>query len=148
MTGICTGNAAQVHAAYSIQIYVQNLAIHLGANLAHTIVVNLQVVSLVEIERYGAYPLIINLQVDHSHATHFYRAYAIVINLHHIALGMIDADGAYPLVGNIQLVGKNLIDTDRAYAFIIDFQAVAVDRLGIESPYPFLGNLTRSGLVI
>ena len=130
-----------MHAANTIQINIQNLAINLGAYLTHAIIVDLQISALEEIERNGAYTLVIHLQVAHRHVAYLYGAYAFVVNLHHIALGIIDADGAYPLVGNIQLVGKNLIDTDRAYAFIIDFQAVAVDRLGIESPYPFLGNL-------
>ena len=101
VTGIFAGNTAQMHAAYSIQIHVQNLAIHLGANLAHAIVVNLQVASLEEIERYGAYTLVIHLQVAHSHTAHFYGAYAFVINLHHIAFGIIDADRTHALIGNI-----------------------------------------------
>ena len=141
MTGIFAGNTAQMHAANTIQINIQNLAIHLGAYLTHAIIVDLQVSALEEIERYGAYPLVIHLQIAHSHVANLYGAYTFVVNLHHIALGIIDADRTYTLVGNIQLVGKNLIDADRAYALVIDFQAVAVDRLGIERAYAFLGNL-------
>ncbi len=108
MAGVFAGDTAQMHAANTIQSHISDLAVNLGAYLTHAIIVDLQVSALEEIERNGAYTLVIHLQVAHSHIANLYGAYAFVVNLHHIALARIDADGAYTLVGNIQFVGKNL----------------------------------------
>ena len=97
MTGVFAGDTAQMHAANTIQINIQNLAVNLGAYLTHAIIVDLQISALEEIERNGAYTLIIHLQVAHRHVANLYGAYTFVVNLHHIALGMIDADRAYTL---------------------------------------------------
>ncbi len=43
MTGIFVGNTAQMHAANTIQINIQNLAINLGAYLTHAIIVDLRI---------------------------------------------------------------------------------------------------------
>ena len=106
MTDIFAGDTAQMHAANTIQINIQNLAVNLGAYLTHAIIVDLQISALEEIERNGAYTLVIHLQVAHRHVANLYGAYTFVINLHHVALGIIDADRAYTLVGYIQSVGN------------------------------------------
>ena len=51
MTGVFACNTAQMHAANTIQINIQNLAVNLGAYLTHAIIVDLQVSALEEIER-------------------------------------------------------------------------------------------------
>lgn len=94
MAGIFAGDTAQMHAANTIQINIQNLAVNLGAYLTHAIIVDLQISALEEIERNGAYALVNHLQVAHSHVAYLYGANAFVVNLHHVTLGMIDADGA------------------------------------------------------
>ena len=86
MTGIFAGNTAQMHAANTIQINIQNLAVNLGAYLTHAIIVDLQISALEEIERNGADTLVIHLQVAHRHVANLYGAYTFVVNLHHICL--------------------------------------------------------------